>query len=204
MGIRETKRIARRTAIEDAGLRLFLDDGYDRASVERIAAAVGIARGTFYLYYEDKQALFNALCERLYSPIVSALDTTAEALRNAASPQEQQLLFLQMAANLAGLAPTLRPLLMLHFREAHSAGPSGEVVGLWTSRLQERAETILTDARGRGLIRDHDVRTVALAIIGAVERLTWAWLNDESRVYRDTVALELSTVFFRGIHPDES
>ena len=48
------------------------------------------------------------------------------------------------------------------------------------------------------------MRTVALAIIGAVERLTWAWLNDESRVYRDTVALELSTVFFRGIHPDES
>ena len=90
MGIRETKRIARRTAIEDAGLRLFLDDGYDRASVERIAAAVGIARGTFYLYYEDKQALFNALCERLYAPIVGALDATAEALRNAASPQEQR------------------------------------------------------------------------------------------------------------------
>lgn len=201
MGVREAKKEARRTAIEEAGLGLFLEEGFDRASVERITAAVGIARGTFYLYYDDKLALFNALCERLYAPIVGVLEDAARALRASSSVGEHQFLYLQMAGGMAHLAPTLRPLFMLHFRESYSAGPSGQVVERWITRIQELAVGILQDAQDRGMLRVHNPQTVAMAIIGAVERLTWAWLTRDARLDRDSAALELAGVVFSGIRP---
>ena len=103
MGKREERREARRAAILEAGLQLVLEDGYERASVERIAAKVGIARGTFYLYFEDKEALFRALAERLYQPMVQVLEETATALRGAPDLGTHQLLYLQMSARLAAV-----------------------------------------------------------------------------------------------------
>lgn len=203
MGVREAKKEARRTAIEEAGLALFLEEGFDRASVERIALAVGIARGTFYLYYTDKLALFDALCERLYTPIVAVLERTASALRASSSVGEHRFLYMQMAGGMARLAPDLRPLFMLHFRESYSAGPSGQVVARWIARIRDLAVGILQDAQDRGMLRVHNADAVALAIIGAVERMTWAWLTSDARLDRDSAALELAGMVFSGIQPDD-
>lgn len=200
MGIRQTKKEQRRLAIEEAALAMFLAEGYERTSVERIAEQVGMARGTFYLYYPDKLALFEELCGRLYSPMVEVLENTARALHMAASIHEHQFIYLSMAGGMANLGPQLQPFLGLHFREVRSAGPAGEVVARWLARIESLGEGILRDAAERGLLTIHDAYTVVLAIIGAVERLTWAWLSGDPRLDRDRAALELSAVFFRGLH----
>lgn len=199
VGVREQRKQARRLAIEQAAVELILAGGYERCSVERIAASVGIARGTFYLYYADKQVLFEALCERLYGPIVRAVQLSAAALAAAESLDQQRLLYLQMAAGLASQVETVQPYLMLHFREQRSAGPSGEIVRVWVRRLEDLAIQILQDAADRGLIHDVDPVTVALAIFGSVERLLWAWVTGDSRLDPDRAGLQLANVFFQGI-----
>lgn len=203
MGIRQTKKELRRQAIDEAGLAMFLAEGFERASVERITEQVGIARGTFYLYYSDKLALFEALCSRLYAPMVEVLESTARALRMSSSVHEHQFIYLSMAGGMANLGPQLQPFLGLHFREVRSAGPAGAVVATWIARIESLGEGILRDAAERGLVAISDAYTVVLAIIGAVERLTWAWLSGDPRLDRDRAALELSAVFFRGLHGAE-
>ena len=42
---------------------VFSKYGYEKASVARICAAAGIARGTLYQYFRDKQSLFRALVD---------------------------------------------------------------------------------------------------------------------------------------------
>lgn len=199
MGIREARREARRQAIEEAGLELFLSEGYERASVERIASKVGIARGTFYLYYADKHALFEEFCSRLYGPLVSALEASQQRLSQAESSEKQRLLYLQMAFEMTQQLEAVRPLMKLHFREQRSAGPSGDLVARWTARFEDISIAILTDARDRGLIREVDPVTVTMAIVGSAERLIWAHLEGDERLDPDRAALELSNVFFSGI-----
>ena len=41
----------------------FSKKGFDRTRVEDIAAAAGIAKGTLYLYFKDKEDLFYAICD---------------------------------------------------------------------------------------------------------------------------------------------
>jgi AcrR family transcriptional regulator len=48
---------ARRRALADVALRLWAERGFDQTSVAAIAEEAGIAKGTFYLYFESKDAL---------------------------------------------------------------------------------------------------------------------------------------------------
>src|SRR5512140_2417858 len=42
--------------------RVFIERGYRRAQMADVAAAMGIAKGTLYLYVESKEALFDLVC----------------------------------------------------------------------------------------------------------------------------------------------
>jgi len=48
---------ARRAELAEVALKLWADRGFARTSVAAIAEKAGIAKGTFYLYYESKDAL---------------------------------------------------------------------------------------------------------------------------------------------------
>lgn len=54
MGIREKKAIATRKAILDATTELVNEKGYEHVSVEDITKRAGIAKGTFYNYFKQK------------------------------------------------------------------------------------------------------------------------------------------------------
>jgi AcrR family transcriptional regulator len=51
----------RREELLDTALALFLEHGYERTSVEQITTAVGVAKGTFYHYFDSKQDLLEQL-----------------------------------------------------------------------------------------------------------------------------------------------
>src|SRR5438876_5843482 len=43
----------------DAATLVFIEQGYRRTQMADVAAALGVARGTLYLYVESKEALFD-------------------------------------------------------------------------------------------------------------------------------------------------
>jgi TetR/AcrR family fatty acid metabolism transcriptional regulator len=49
---------AKRNAIIEAALAEFGESGFDRGSMRAVAERAGIAKGTLYLYFKDKDALF--------------------------------------------------------------------------------------------------------------------------------------------------
>ncbi|MDR1117900.1 MAG: TetR/AcrR family transcriptional regulator, partial [Bifidobacteriaceae bacterium] len=71
------KRDARLTAILDAAEGLFVEKGYEAASVGDILAAVGMGRGTFYHYFRSKEDVLEAVVDRLTDRIVTRADAIA-------------------------------------------------------------------------------------------------------------------------------
>jgi AcrR family transcriptional regulator len=71
---------AKREAILAASITLFGRYGYRRTSMEEIAREAGIAKGTVYLYFATKEALFRALSQQTLDRAL------ADAGRAAAAP----------------------------------------------------------------------------------------------------------------------
>jgi AcrR family transcriptional regulator len=67
---RAEQALARRRAIVDAALEEFLEKGFAATRVEDIARRAGVAKGTIYLNFEDKEALFAAIVEQEIRPKV--------------------------------------------------------------------------------------------------------------------------------------
>lgn len=63
----------REKAILEAARQVLAEKSYHEASVKSIAQKAGIAAGTFYLYFRNKEALFNSLVDEVYNELLDAI-----------------------------------------------------------------------------------------------------------------------------------
>src|SRR5213593_627963 len=64
----------KRQSIQEAVIRLIHREGLKRVTMERVAQEVGIAKGTVYLHYRDKQELLNAVKDAALTPMVEEMN----------------------------------------------------------------------------------------------------------------------------------
>ena len=76
---RKVEPEARRQAILEAALSVFAERGFEAARLDDVAARAGVAKGTLYLYFRDKEALFEELVRGAVSPIIEAVSRAASA-----------------------------------------------------------------------------------------------------------------------------
>lgn len=67
------RKAQRRRQILDAALAVFAEQGFAAARLDDIAARTGVAKGTLYLYFESKEALFEELLREAAVPLQGRL-----------------------------------------------------------------------------------------------------------------------------------
>ncbi len=171
MGRREENKRLKREALEREGLALLRQHGYEVASIEQIAPAAGVARGTFYLYFGDKLALFDALMDRWYLPVLGVMDEVGAALGQARDAAEVLEAYRAMAVGLAVVGLANQEEILVAFRESRQPGEAGQSIRRRELAILDAVVAFTRATADRGLIRVRDARLVCLVVFGAVERL---------------------------------
>ena len=110
----QESREARRVQIKERALEVFSERGYHDTSVSHVVKAAGVARGTFYLYFDSKDAIF---LERLDDLRVHLRKNIVGVDLSSASPP----LDVQLCGTIVRILRTVvsnRPLTRIIFREA--------------------------------------------------------------------------------------
>src|ERR1051325_5628694 len=76
---RAARSAERREAIIAAGLEEFIARGFAAARLDDVAKRAGVAKGTIYLHFRDKEALFEELIRTAIVPLVARLEAIAQA-----------------------------------------------------------------------------------------------------------------------------
>ena len=66
----------RREAILAAALDEFSARGFAAARLDDVARRAGVAKGTIYLYFRDKEALFQELVRSVISPVITRFEAS--------------------------------------------------------------------------------------------------------------------------------
>ncbi|MCS6797759.1 MAG: TetR/AcrR family transcriptional regulator [Myxococcota bacterium] len=164
----EAARDRRRTRILETALKLFAERGYHATHVSDIIDAAGVARGTFYLYFESKEAIFHALLDRLLAHLrahVVGVDTTPGA-----PPVERQLQ--QTVRRLLEVVERERRAIAVVLREAVGLDPSVDAkLREFYASLHAYVVEALVAGQAMGIVRPLDVEIAAACILGSIKHV---------------------------------
>src|SRR5689334_10368329 len=75
----KARSLAKREAILAAALDEFSSQGFAAARLDDVAKRAGVAKGTIYLYFRDKEALFQELISAMLAPLVANIESMGAA-----------------------------------------------------------------------------------------------------------------------------
>jgi len=88
----------RKDELLNAAMELFATKGYEQTSVSDIVKKIGVAQGTFYYYFQSKEEVINAACERTLATRLEQVKLLVESTQWNA-PEKLTRLFTEASPN---------------------------------------------------------------------------------------------------------
>jgi AcrR family transcriptional regulator len=176
MAQRRSKRSApvakaeRRQQILTAAREVFAKRGYHQATIDDIVAQAGVARGTFYLYFEDKRSVFSDLIDRFSAKLTMAIVSIApdDPARSVAAQVHQNVRAI-IATCLAD-----RTLTRILFTDAMGLDSDFDrKLGTFYDTLVQLLTESLKEGQRLGIVGDGEPRVLAYLSIGALKELLY-------------------------------
>ncbi len=185
----------RRAQLMEAALAAFSRGGYHGTHVSHIIAEAGVARGTFYLYFQGKREVFQALIDEMFDSldsVIEVLDPTASA-----SPVEQMRRNLERFVGVLQARPRLTTLLL---EQGAPLEPEvrERLRGFYLD-LTDKVQQGLAMGEELGLFEPMDREVVARAIVGAVKEVFYTWDHQREVFDPRRVADALIELTLRGL-----
>ncbi len=177
---RRTKEEAEETRIQilDAAERVFYDKGVSRASLAEIASDAGVSRGAIYWHFENKVDLFQALCERLRSPL-EELARASESERESDPLGRMRQLLVRLLLRLVDDPQSRRITEILQHKCEYTddLGDLRRRMQAFGVECDQRIARTLANAVGKGqLPADLDCPRAAVAVHAYMDGLQANWL----------------------------
>lgn len=170
-----SKRELRREQILKIASELFSQKSYHDVTVDEIAGAVGVAKGTIYLYFPSKERLYLEILEDSFEAIESLLEK--EIAKGDSAPLKLKkvlrLIFEFYQMNLDVLR-------ILSRDETHLIREHFQFTERWRLRRIKLYEKILERGQREGSFRQMNTKLVAIIIFGLVRSVMFFYKIDRS------------------------
>jgi AcrR family transcriptional regulator len=192
--------------ILDAALACFAERGFAATRMDDIAARAGVTKGTIYLYFENKEAVFKTLARESISPRVSEITENIRRF-DGATPDLLRFVITTMSefATSSGLAVLPKILLA-------ESGNFPELAQFWREEIIELGLGLYASVIERGIARGEFRKLdpqyvarlcVAPILLSIIWRTTFAQFDSIPFDYQKFIDTHLD-VLLRGLAITES
>jgi AcrR family transcriptional regulator len=193
----ERAKQERRRQIMDAAKAVFAEAGYHGASIHAIIERAQIARGTFYLYFESKAAVFDSILDHAMTDLRARIRRIEVDDPNGPPPQLQ--LRAQVVATLEYIVQD-RPLAMLLLSAGHTPdAEAAERLDQFFAEVRDLLKRALETGMELGLVRRCHPELVAAAMHGMIRGVVEQLVHQPNPPAIADVVDELLLVALRGV-----
>jgi TetR/AcrR family fatty acid metabolism transcriptional regulator len=165
------KQLNKRKAIIEAAIEIFSRRGFHKTKISQIAKAAGVADGTVYLYFKDKDdLLINAFDELISEKLVNIQNK----IEHEASARDKLLKFFDYHIDLFTEKPAVARFLAIELRQSpdfYKSYPEYEPLKKYLDYLKKLAD----EAIAEGDIRKVDTVALSYLIFGTMDFLLTEW-----------------------------
>ncbi|QRN93537.1 TetR/AcrR family transcriptional regulator [Archangium violaceum] len=185
-----------RSAILNAAGEVFTRFGFKKAAMEDIARLAGVGKGSIYLHFDSKEALFEACLRR---DIVERVAELEAAIRRAKTPEAQVRAFIsckleQLTRQVHGQRLRIETLLEMH---SHALRLLPE-----HQRMEEALlARILIEGNTQGAFAVTDPHQVAVGLVESLAGLSIKGLTQGFDAHGRAALDAYFDVFIRGLAP---
>ncbi|MBB6669774.1 TetR/AcrR family transcriptional regulator [Cohnella nanjingensis] len=183
--------------ILDAAVKVFAETGYHGSQVSKIAREAGVADGTIYLYFKNKEDILISLFRERLGGLVAKFKASVEGTQAADEALRQicTIHYAELENN-----PELAYVTQIELRQ--SSLELRVAIGQAVKPYIQLIESLLVQGMEEGAFRPGlDVKLVRLLIFGAMDEVVTSWLIS-GRKYSLTAQTDATVAFFlRALQP---
>lgn len=175
---------------------VFARRGYHAAKIDEIVASAGVARGTFYSYFDDKRAVFEELVDHAFVRLGLAFVKVdpSDATRTVAA---------QIQENIENIVATLledRATTKILLSDAVGLDPALDRRLLnFYEQVGNVLEEAYRDGQVLGVVAPGDVRIFALLTLGAMKELFYQVVMRGLDYPEERIVAEMYSFLCRGV-----
>jgi AcrR family transcriptional regulator len=193
----ERAKQERRRQIMTAAKHVFAEAGYHGASIHAIIERAQIARGTFYLYFESKEAVFDSILDQAMSDLRARIHRIE--VDDPAAPAPQVQLREQVVGTLDYILRD-RALATLLLSAGHTPdAEAAERLAQFFAEVRDLLRRAMESGMEIGLLRKVEPDLAAAAMLGMIRGVIEQLIRDAEPPAIDVVVSELLMVALRGV-----
>lgn len=196
------RRPDKRNLITEAAVEVFAEKGFRDARVSDIAKRAGVADGTIYLYFKNKEDILLSIFEEKMDLLLGRLQ---EALLGVDDPEERIRIFARFHFEQVRTNRAAAEVLQVELRLSNKFLKEYRPEKLW-AYLGVFGQ-IVRDGQERGLFRrDIDPFVSMWAFFGAMDELAMQWVlsRKNDRFSLESAADQVAGIFIRGLSAQEA
>jgi TetR/AcrR family fatty acid metabolism transcriptional regulator len=184
----------KRRRILDAAVGVFARKGYFAARVSDVAKKAGVADGTIYLYFQDKQDIL----VRLFDEVMSVhVEEAREAVRALASAPERLQAIAERHLAVLGENRDLAVVFQVELRQ--STRFMERFTASWLHDYFELLDEVMEQGQRDGTLRaDVNRKLAAKMLFGALDETVTSWVLSDKRYALKDLAAPVVDLFLRG------
>ena len=186
----------KRVRLLKAAIKIFAQNGFYKSRVEEIAKEAGVATGTTYLYFENKDDILISIFEEEMEPIISRLK---EEIATKETATEKLKVFIKNHLLVVEESEDMAELLEIELRSSSKFmhGYKGTKIREYLSIVQQ----IVIEGQERNEF-DKDVNPILFKqiLFGAVDQIALSWTLSKSRkIPLSESAEQITKVLLNGV-----
>ncbi len=174
---------------------MFAKRGYHAAKIDEIVAAANVARGTFYLYFEDKRAIFEEIVDRAFARLgMSFVRVDPEDATRTVSEQIQE--------NIRRIVSTLledRATTKILLSDAVGLDPAFDrKLLVFYEEVGRLLEESFADGQKLGVVSEGDTKMMTILTLGALKEMLYQVVMRGLAMEEETIVAEIFRFLSKG------
>ena len=182
--------------IIDAAVKVFAEYGFHNSKISQIAKEAGVADGTIYLYFKNKDDILITLFEEKLGEIIERI---TRDIANEQDPVAKLRLFINYHLSMMESYQDLAEVLTVELRQSHKF--MKEYIPEKFAEYLKVISAIIREGKDKGVFaEDLKPGIVKRALFGALDEIALEWLLAPKKKYNmKTSAAQISEIFLNGI-----